>query len=59
MYSDAVEVTNPLGAVKSSSKMMIYFSILNIPAQFRSKIESYFLVMAARYSVKEQYAGGS
>ena len=50
LYSDCVEVTNPLGAAKGTHKLlMMYVSILDFQLQYRSKIDSSFLVLVARY----------
>ena len=51
LYSDAVEVTNPLGAAKGEHKLlMVYASVLHIPPRYRSKVDNSFLVLVARYN---------
>jgi hypothetical protein len=51
LYSDAIEIENPLGAAKGVNKLLnVYFSLVDIPKVLRSKIENIFLVL----SVKEK-----
>jgi hypothetical protein len=51
LYSDAVELENPLGASKGVNKVVnVYFSLVDLPKCLRSKKESIFLVL----SVKEK-----
>jgi hypothetical protein len=46
LYSDAVELDNPLGASKGVHKALnVYFSLVDIPKVLRSKIDNIFLVL--------------
>jgi len=46
LYSDAVELDNPLGASKGIHKALnVYFSLVDIPKSLRSKTENIFLVL--------------
>jgi hypothetical protein len=48
LYSDAVELDNPLGASKGTHKALnVYFSLVDIPKALRSKTENIFLVLTA------------
>jgi hypothetical protein len=48
LYSDAVELDNPLGASKGVHKALnVYFSLVDIPKPLRSKTENIFLVLTA------------
>jgi len=47
LYSDAVELENPLGAAKGVNKALnVYFTLVDIPKVIRSKIENIFLVLS-------------
>jgi hypothetical protein len=49
LYSDAIELENPLGAAKGVNKALnVYFSLVDIPKVLRSKIENIFLVLSVR-----------
>jgi hypothetical protein len=61
LYSDAVQLDNPLGATKGVNKALnVYFTLLDIPKVLRSKIQNIFLVLSVRESElkenKENYA---
>jgi len=48
LYSDAVELDNPLGASKGVHKALnVYFSLVDIPKPLRSKTDNIFLVLTA------------
>jgi hypothetical protein len=48
LYSDAVELDNPLGASKGVHKALnVYFSLVDIPKSLRSKTDNIFLVLTA------------
>jgi hypothetical protein len=48
LYSDAVELDNPLGASKGTHKALnVYFSLMDIPKVRRSKTDNIFLVLTA------------
>lgn len=50
MYADEVEICNPLGAKRGVHKLfLVYFTILNIPAVYRSQLKAIHLVLVARY----------
>jgi len=55
LYSDAVELDNPLGASKGKHKALnVYFSLVDIPKVHRSKIQNIFLVLTAlEHELKE------
>ena len=45
-YSDALPLTNPLGAAKGLHKIVnVYFTLAEIPKHLRSKVENWFLVL--------------
>ncbi len=47
LYSDAVELDNPLGASKGKHKTLnVYFSLVDLPRPLRSKTEHIFLVLS-------------
>jgi hypothetical protein len=49
LYSDAIELENPLGAAKGVNKALnVYFSLVDIPKVLRSKIENIFLVLTIK-----------
>ena len=51
IYSDCVNVSNVLGASKNDHKLqMFYLQILNIPSEYRSKIDNSYLIQVARYN---------
>jgi hypothetical protein len=46
LYSDALPLTNPLGAAKGIHKIVnVYFTLAEIPKHQRSKVENWFLVL--------------
>jgi hypothetical protein len=46
LYSDAVEICNPLGAAKGKHKIVnVYLTLVEIPKHLRSKVENWFLVL--------------
>jgi hypothetical protein len=51
LYSDAVELNNPLGATKGVNKALnVYFTLFDLPKYLRTKIENIFLVLSVRES---------
>jgi hypothetical protein len=49
LYSDELELENPLGASKGKQKVLnIYMTLAEIPKHLRSKTENYFLVLTVR-----------
>lgn len=49
IYSDAVELANPLGASRGRHKIVnVYFSLAELPKAIRSKTENKFLVLSVR-----------
>lgn len=51
LYSDALELGNPLGATKGKNKIVnIYLTLGEIPKHLRSKTENWFLVLSVRES---------
>ena len=56
LYSDGVEVTNPLGAGKGKHKLCnVYFQVADIPRFQRSKIDRLLLVMTFREKLLKKY----
>ena len=52
IYSDALEVSNPLGSSKGKHKIINLFWVpLNVPIRYRSKVDNIFLAIV----VKEKY----
>jgi hypothetical protein len=58
LYSDAVELENPLGAAKGVNKVVnVYFTLVDLPKYLRSKKESIFLVLSVKEKdLKENYS---
>jgi hypothetical protein len=51
LYSDAVELSNPLGASKGKNKVVnVYFSLAELPKGINSKVENKFLVLSVKNS---------
>lgn len=49
LYSDALELDNPLGAAKGKYKIVnVYLSLVDIPKRIRSKKENIFLVLTVK-----------
>lgn len=49
LYSDALELENPLGASKGVNKVVnVYFSLVDLPKPLRSKIEHIYLVLCVK-----------
>ncbi len=49
IYSDAIELANPLGASRGKHKIVnVYFSLAELPKCLRSKTENKFLVLSAK-----------
>jgi hypothetical protein len=49
LYSDAVELSNPLGASRGKHKVVnVYFTLAELPKCTRSKIENKFLVLSVK-----------
>jgi hypothetical protein len=56
IYSDAVELANPLGASRGKHKIVnVYFSLAELPKGIRSKTENKFLVMSVKNSHLKTY----
>lgn len=57
LYSDALELDNPLGAAKGKHKIVnVYLSLVDIPKVLRSKKENIFLVLTVKEKdLKENY----
>lgn len=58
LYSDAIQLDNPLGATKGVNKALnVYFALLDVPKALRSKIQNIYLVLSVRESeLKENMA---
>ena len=48
LYYDDVEIQNPLRSSQKYKLSMVYFQLLNIPVQFRSKLSSISLLAVCR-----------
>ena len=49
LYSDVVNISNPLGASKTKHKiLMVYWTLLDFPKEYRSKSDSFFIALSAR-----------
>jgi hypothetical protein len=49
LYSDELEICNPLGPAKGKQKILnIYMTLAEIPKHQRSKVENFFLVLTIR-----------
>jgi len=49
IYSDAVELANPLGASRDKHKLVnVYFTLAELPKAIRSKTENKFLLLSVR-----------
>ncbi|XP_064468724.1 uncharacterized protein LOC135383007 [Ornithodoros turicata] len=56
LYTDELEIVNPLGSKRGVHKLyVVYFSVLNIHPQFRSKIKHLHLVIIAKYADVQRY----
>ena len=56
LYFDDFEVANPLGSKRGKYKLFaVYFTILNIPLKYRSKLENMQLVLLAKSKHVEKY----
>lgn len=52
LYSDEVEIVNPLGSKRGIHKIfVVYFSVLNIHAKYRSQLSSIHVVLVAPYKL--------
>ncbi|KAL3249610.1 hypothetical protein MRX96_055828 [Rhipicephalus microplus] len=50
LYSDEVEIVNPLGSKRGVHKILVvYFSVVNIHAKYRSQLSSIHVVLVAPY----------
>ncbi|XP_064479840.1 uncharacterized protein LOC135393295 [Ornithodoros turicata] len=50
MYTDELEIVNPLGAARGKYKIVcVYFSLLNLHRKYRSQLQSIHLLLLARY----------
>ncbi len=49
LYSDEVEICNPLGAAKGAHKLLnVYMTLAEIPKRERAKVDNWFLVLSGR-----------
>jgi hypothetical protein len=56
IYSDAVELSNPLGASRGKHKIVnVYFSLAELPKGIRSKAENKFLVLSVKNTHLKTY----
>ena len=55
-YSDGVEVVNPLGAARGTYKIVqVFFTLINIPKEQRSKVDRIQLAMVFREKLLKKY----
>ncbi|XP_064470269.1 uncharacterized protein LOC135385020 [Ornithodoros turicata] len=56
LYCDEFEVCDPLGAKRGKHKLVvIYYSLLNVPAEYRSLLQHIHLAVVARDKLAERY----
>lgn len=56
LYSDEVEICNPLGAKRGVHKLLaVYFTLLNLHPRHRSQLRSIYLVLLVKYEDVQQY----
>lgn len=56
LYSDEVEICNPLGAKRGVHKLLaVYFTLLNLHAKHRSQLRFIHLVLLAKYDDVQTY----
>ena len=56
IYSDGIEVVNPLGAGKGRSKLVeLYWTIADIPKEYRSKVDSINLGIVVQEKLLKKY----
>lgn len=56
LYSDELELSNPLGAAAGSHKILVvYFSIINIHPRHRSKLNAVHLLLLVKYQDVKKY----
>ncbi|CAN7940078.1 unnamed protein product, partial [Ixodes hexagonus] len=56
LYSDEVEIVNPLGAKRGAHKLTtVYFALLNMHLRHRSKLKSVYLVILAKFKHVEKH----
>ncbi|XP_040066142.2 uncharacterized protein LOC120839841 [Ixodes scapularis] len=56
LYSDELELSNPLGAAAGSHKILVvYFSLINIHPRHRSKLSAVHLLLLVRYPMVKKY----
>ncbi|XP_064480460.1 uncharacterized protein LOC135393978 [Ornithodoros turicata] len=56
LYSDEVEIVNPLGAKRGKHKLLcVYVTLLNIHTKYRSKVRSMHLLVLAKYTCVQKY----
>ncbi|CAN7941021.1 unnamed protein product, partial [Ixodes pacificus] len=52
LYSDEVEIVNPLGSKRGVHKLLVvYFSLLNINARYRSQLRTIHVAIIVRYKL--------
>ncbi|CAN8015326.1 unnamed protein product, partial [Ixodes persulcatus] len=52
LYSDEIEIVNPLGSNRGVHKLLVvYFSVLNIHARYRSQLRTIPVAIIARYKL--------
>ncbi|XP_064479212.1 uncharacterized protein LOC135392429 [Ornithodoros turicata] len=56
LYTDELEVTNPIGAARGVHKLLVvYVNLLNLHPRYRSTLESIHLVLIVKYTLLKQY----
>ena len=56
LYSDAVEIVSPLGSSRGRHKVLqMFWSIGDLPKQFRSKVDNNFLCLIVQDSLLKKY----
>ncbi|XP_064475511.1 uncharacterized protein LOC135389386 [Ornithodoros turicata] len=56
IYTDEVEIANPLGPKRGQHKLIVvYLSVLNIHAKYRSQLSSIFVAVVAKYKYVQRH----
>ncbi|CAN7986746.1 unnamed protein product [Ixodes hexagonus] len=56
LYSDEVEIVNPLGSKRGVHKILVvYFSVLNIHARYRSQLRAIHVALVVQYKLVDKH----
>ncbi|KAH9382026.1 hypothetical protein HPB48_011256 [Haemaphysalis longicornis] len=60
LYSDEVDVVNPLGSKRGVHKLLVvYFSVLNLHVRYRSQLCTIHVAVVARYKLVQEHGIGA